>query len=466
MVSTLPLRNDESQAAEVVARARRGFESGRTKTYEWRIKQLNLLDKLLRERKDEIFEALNKDLGKSQMESWLAELAMVQNELAYARKHLRDWMKPAKVSTPLALQPGRCRIYPQPLGVVLIIGPWNYPLQLVLAPLVGAIAAGNSAVLKPSEMAPATSAVVAKLLPQYLDTECVAVVEGGIPETTALLEQRFDHIFYTGNGRVGRIIMKAAAEHLTPVTLELGGKSPTIVDGSANLEVAARRIAWGKWFNAGQTCVAPDYILAHESIADQLVAKLKTSIREFFGDDPQQATDYGRIINERHFDRLTKLLDNGDVVEGGSHDKSDRYIAPTILRNVSEDSTVMTDEIFGPILPVLTYRTMPEAVRFVNERPKPLAFYVFAEDAGAQRAALDGTTSGGACINDVVAHLSVHGLPFGGVGASGMGAYHGKASFDTFTHMRSTLEKSSRLDVPLRYPPYDDTKQKWLKRLM
>jgi aldehyde dehydrogenase (NAD+) len=335
-----------------------------------------------------------------------------------------------------------------------------------MAPFIGAIAAGNCAVLKPSEISANTSALIADLVPRYLDQDCLRVVEGGVPETTNLLDQRWDHIFYTGNGVVGRIVMAAAAKHLTPVTLELGGKSPAIVGRSADLEMAAKRIAWGKFWNAGQTCVAPDYVLVHEHVHDRFIAQLRTSLREFYGDDVQASPDYGRIINEHHFQRLQKLLGSGDIAIGGQVDPGDRYIAPTVLVNVPHEAPVMGQEIFGPILPVLRIRDIDDAIAFVNARPKPLALYVFAKDRLAQQRILGRTSSGGATVNHAWMHLTVPGLPFGGVGESGMGAYHGKATFDVFTHRKSVLKKSTLVDPPLVYPPYSDIKERWIKRLL
>ncbi|MEM9069900.1 MAG: aldehyde dehydrogenase family protein [Myxococcota bacterium] len=453
---------------DVVADLRARFDSGATRGLDWRIRQLDALKRFLTEREHEIVEALHADLGKPELEAVAAEVSYVGNEIDYTRKHLRQWMKPERVPTPLVTQPGTSTILREPLGVVLIIAPWNYPFQLSMAPLVGALAAGNCVVVKPSEVASHTSAMLARWLPRYLDDSCVRVVDGAIPETTALLEERFDHIFYTGNGHVGRIIMTAAAKHLTPVTLELGGKSPTIVDASADLDVAARRIVWGKFFNAGQTCVAPDYVLVEESVHDALVHRLAATIREFFGDDPQRSADYARIINERHHGRLVKLLDgtHGTVVCGGVHDVSDRYIAPTVLKDVDADATVMADEIFGPILPVLSVPNVDAAIRFVNARPKPLALYVFSGSRRVQDRVLSRTSSGGACVNQTVMHLAVHGLPFGGVGESGMGAYHGRHSFEVFSHRKSVLKKPTQVDPDLLYPPYTAAKKKWLKRLL
>ena len=410
---------------------------------------------------------LHRDVGKPALEAFTAEIAFTARELALVQKKLPAWVRPQRVATPLFALPGKSLIQHDPLGVVLIIAPWNYPLQLSIGPLIGAIAAGNCAVLKPSEVAPATSTLLATFLPQYVDGDCVQVVEGAVPETTALLAERFDHIFYTGNGTVGRIVMEAAARQLTPVTLELGGKSPCIVEPSADLDVAARRILWGKFYNAGQTCVAPDYVLAHEAIEEKLVALLKRTLTEFYGDDPRRSPDFGRIVNVRHLHRLQKLLPgSGEIVVGGTAAEEERYLAPTILRNVSADAPVMADEIFGPILPVLRVKGLEEAIAFVNARPKPLALYLFTTDADVQARVLERTSSGGVAVNHTTLHVAVSSLPFGGVGASGMGAYHGKATFETFSHRKSVLVKSNWLDLRLIYPPYDDKKKKWLRRLV
>ncbi len=450
----------------LVAKARARFDEGHTRSVEWRVRQIEGIARLCREREAEIEAALRTDLGKCHIEAYSAEINYCAHEADEAVKHIRGWMKPDRVSTPLVAQPGSARIYKDPLGVVLVIAPWNYPFQLAVAPLIGALAAGNACVVKPSEVAQATSALLAEWLPQYVDPEAVVVIEGGVPETTAVLAERFDHIFYTGNGHVGRIVMTAAARHLTPVTLELGGKSPTVVDGSVDLAVAARRIAWGKFFNTGQTCVAPDYVLVTRDVHDAFVAALVAAVTAFYGDDPQQSPDYGRVINPRHFDRLVALLDSGTVAVGGAHDRDDRYLAPTVLTDVAVDSPVMADEIFGPILPVLPVDSVDAAIAFINARPKPLALYVFSGDGATQQAILSRTSSGGAVINHVVMHLAVPGLPFGGVGESGMGAYHGKHSFDVFTHHKAVLKKPTFVDPPIMYPPYDASKIKWLKRLL
>jgi len=471
MTAATPLESSPSPVptadiADTVARLRRTFRTGRTRAPEWRDAQLGRLKAMVTEQREKLLAALAADLGKSSFEGYLAEIALLLKDIDHARKHFRDWMQPERVTTPMALQPGTCRVQRDPLGVALVIAPWNYPVQLALEPLVGVIAAGNCALLKPSEVSSETSRVLAELVPQYLDPDAFAVVEGGVPETTALLEQKFDHIFFTGSTNVGRIIMAAAAKHLTPVTLELGGKSPTIVDSTADLDVAARRIVWGKFFNAGQTCVAPDYVLVDDRVATPFVDKLRSTVRKFYGADPKQSRDYARIVSDRHFQRLVKFLDQGEVACGGEHDADARFIAPTVLTDVSLEAPIMGEEIFGPILPVLKVGSVTEAIDFINDRPKPLALYVFTRDKMTADRVLTETSSGGACVNDSLAHLTVLDLPFGGVGESGMGAYHGKASFDTFTHLKSVLSKSNHLDLEVRYPPYSDTKAKILEKLM
>ena len=349
---------------------------------------------------------------------------------------------------------------------MLVIAPWNYPVQLALAPMVGAIAAGNAVVLKPSEVAAATSGALAQLIPEYLDHDAIAVVEGAVSETKALLDERFDHIFYTGNGRVGRVVMEAASRHLTPVTLELGGKSPAIVDGSANLEVAARRIAWGKFLNAGQTCIAPDYVLVSRDAHDRLIELIRRAVFDFYGNDPKASPDYARIINDNHFKRLVQLLDSGTAVVGGESDPATRYLAPTVLRDVAADAPVMQEEIFGPVLPVVPVDDADEAIAFVNAHDKPLALYVFAGDKAVANRVVERTSSGGACVNATLYHVAVPNLPFGGVGESGVGAYHGKASFDVFSHWKPVLKKSTRPDPDLAYPPYTDKKERLVRRFL
>ncbi|MEM1413628.1 MAG: aldehyde dehydrogenase family protein [Myxococcota bacterium] len=450
----------------VVAQARARFETGATRSLDWRLRQLDGIARFLTERETEILDALHLDLGKPDIEAYGAEVSFVANDVAHVKKHLAHWMRPEKVAVPLVARPGSSEIRREPLGVVLIIAPWNYPFQLAMAPLVAALAGGNAAIVKPSEVAPNTAALFSRWLPKYLDAEAVRVIEGGVPETTALLAERFDHVFYTGNGRVGRIVMRAAAAHLTPVTLELGGKSPVIVHRSADIDVAARRIVWGKFFNAGQTCVAPDYVLVDDRVHDALVHRMVAMVREFYGDDPAKSADYGRIVNARHHARLMGLLGEGQILCGGTGDEATRYLAPTILKSVPEDAKVMEDEIFGPILPVLSVPDLAAALRFVNARPHPLALYVFAGDANVQERVLEGTTSGGAVVNHCMLHLAVPDLPFGGVGESGMGSYHGRWGFETFTHRRGVLRKPTSIDPKLLYPPFSRLGKALLRRLL
>ena len=453
-------------AAGLVARLRSTFDSERTRPIGWRKAQLRRLMDLVRENEPALLQALADDLGRPAFEGWLAEIRYLELEIEHTLRDLADWMRPERQPAPMVLQPGSAYVQTEPLGTVLIIAPWNYPIQLALAPLIGAIAAGNCAVIKPSEVSPASSKLLGELLPRYLDMDAIAVVEGAVPETTALLEQRWDHIFFTGGERVGKIVMTAAAKHLTSVTLELGGKSPAIVDRTANVKVTAKRLIWGKAFNAGQTCIAPDYVLVEESVKQPLIDALVATLKEFFGDDPKASPDYSRVVSDGHFARLSSLMEHGTVVHGGSTDASEKFIELTILDDVGADTPLMQEEIFGPLLPIMTVPDVDAAVRFVNARPKPLALYMFSSDRAAQQRVLSRTSSGGVCVNDCINHFVVPGLPFGGVGPSGMGAYHGKHSYDTFSHRKGVLEKPTFIDPSLRYPPYNDGKKKWTKRLM
>ncbi|CAL9340024.1 4,4'-diaponeurosporen-aldehyde dehydrogenase [Nocardiopsis dassonvillei] len=463
-----PIDGDAAaQIAELVRGLRAAFASGRTKPIGWRRAQLRGLRSLLVEERPALEKALGADLGKSPVEAHTTEIGFVINEIDHTLKHLASWLRPRRVPVPVALAPAKARTVREPLGTVLVISPWNYPVNLALAPMVGALAAGNAVVLKPSELSPATSSLLAELLPRYLDREAVAVVEGGVPESTALLEQHFDHIFYTGNAQVARIIMAAAVKHLTPVTLELGGKSPAIVEPGVDLATTARRLAWGKFTNAGQTCVAPDYVLAVGDTAEELQRELAAAITEMFGRDPRASADYGRIVNERHFDRLVALLDSGTVVAGGRHDREDLYIAPTVLGGVTADTPIMAEEVFGPILPVVRVADLDEAIAFVNGRDKPLALYAFTASEATKRRLTTETSSGGLAFGLPIAHLAVPDLPFGGVGESGMGAYHSTASIDTFSHTKSVLDKSLVLDtMRLAYAPITDLKEKMLRRML
>ncbi|OYP20605.1 aldehyde dehydrogenase family protein [Streptomyces sp. FBKL.4005] len=430
------------QPADVVARLRATFATGRTKPVAWRTAQLRRLRALLTERGADLAAALHADLGKSSTEAYRTEIDFTVREIDHTLEHLADWLRPEPAPVPAHLgADATAWTQYDPLGVVLVIAPWNYPAQLLLAPLVGALASGNAVVAKPSELAPATSAALAELIPAYLDTDAVAVVEGGVPETTALLAERFDHIFYTGNGTVGRIVMRAAAEHLTPVTLELGGKSPVFVDRGTDVDVVADRLARGKFLNAGQTCVAPDYVLTDPETAQALEAALVRAIEGLFGADPARSPEYGRIVNERHFDRLSALLDSGRVAVGGVGDRAAKYLAPTVLADVDPASPVMQEEIFGPILPIVTVSGLDEAIGFINDRDKPLALYVFSESEETRRRIAAETSSGGLGHGLPLAHLTVSDLPFGGVGESGMGNYHGRYSIETFSHRKAVLAK-------------------------
>jgi len=452
--------------AEDVARLRTTFESGLTRPPEWRIQQIERVRDMLSENADAFAEALRLDVGKPALEAYAADIAIVADEAKKVAKSVRKWMKPRKVSGSIQTFPSKSRVVSDPLGVVLIISPWNYPVQLLISPLLGALAAGNCVVLKPSEVTPHTSQLLAELVPKYLDRDAVILVEGGVEETTELLDQYFDHIMYTGNGTVGRIVMAAAAKNLTPVTLELGGKSPCVVDKSAKLDVTARRIAWGKFMNAGQTCIAPDYLLVERGMEGPLVDALKAAIHDFYGDDPRQSEDFGRIVNVRHHRRLANLLKDGTPLVGGETEEEDRYIAPTILADADPTSGVMTEEIFGPILPLLVVDDVDAAIDFINRRDKPLALYIFSERTEAIERVVDQTSSGGVCANGTILHIGNPNMPFGGVGESGMGAYHGRTTFDTFSHQKAVMSRGTWLDIKFMYPPYGDSKLNMIKKML
>ncbi|NWU10097.1 AL3A2 dehydrogenase, partial [Cephalopterus ornatus] len=439
----------------VIARARAAFNSGRSRSLEFRIQQLKALERMVKEKEKEILAALHADLHKSGPNAYNHEILGVLIELALAMEKLPSWAAPQHVKKDLITMRDEVFINFEPLGVVLIIGAWNYPFLLIMHPLVGAIAAGNAVVVKPSEVSENTAKLMADLLPQYLDRELYPVVTGGVPETTELLTQRFDHILYTGNSAVGKIVMAAAAKHLTPVTLELGGKSPCYIDKDCDLAVACRRITWGKYMNCGQTCIAPDYILCDPSIQSQVVENIKATLQEFYGEDVKSSADYERIINKRHFKRVMGLLEGQKIAHGGENDEASCFIAPTILTDVSPDSKVMEEEIFGPVLPIVTVKSVEEAIEFINRREKPLALYVFSNNKKLIRRVLSETSSGGMTANDVFMHSLVPNLPFGGVGNSGMGAYHGRYSFETFSHRRACVIKDLKMEVvnKLRYPP-------------
>lgn len=441
--------------AGIVAERRRAFESGLTKPLAWRRAQLTGIRRMLTERSSDFEAALASDLHRSPTETQLADINVVLTEVAHALSRLKRWTAPKRIATPMVVQPARASIIHEPLGVVLVISPWNYPVQLLLGPVVAALAAGNAVVMKPSELAPATSAVIARLVPEFLDARAVAVVEGAVPETTALLEQRFDHILYTGGARVGRIVAEAAAKHLTPITLELGGKSPVFVDDSVDLTAAAKRIAWGKFLNAGQTCVAPDYLMATADVARKLVPLIAGAVRELYGSDPQASADYGRIVSPGRFAALDALLASGEVASGGQTDAADKYIAPTVLTGVADDAPIMQEEIFGPILPVIEVSGHEDAVRRIAAGEKPLALYVFSNRDDVRKAFLRGTSSGAVGFNVVAVQQTIIGLPFGGVGESGMGRYRGEAGFTTFSNEKAVLSKPLAPEsLALIFPPY------------
>ncbi|MGA1837384.1 aldehyde dehydrogenase family protein [Herbiconiux sp. 11R-BC] len=453
--------------APVVPPLRASFGRGVTRSLRWRTEQLKALRRMLVERSADFEDALFLDLGKNPAESQLTEINILLSEIDHTLAHLRSWLRPRRVGVPLAIAPATASTMLEPLGVVLVIAPWNYPVQLLLAPVIGALAAGNAVVMKPSELAPATSALIAELVPDYLDPRAVTVVEGGVEVTTELLAERFDHIFYTGNGTVGRIVMAAAAKHLTPVTLELGGKSPVYVDDTVDLAVAARRIAWGKFMNAGQTCVAPDYLLATAEVQSALAPLLVEAIAELYDGDPRTSASYGRIVNEKQYTRLTGLLAGEKVLTGGRVDERARYIAPTVLVDVARDAPVMQQEIFGPILPFVTVEDLDDAIGFITAGEKPLALYAFTNSRETARRILTETSSGAVGFGVPVAHLTVTGLPFGGVGESGMGNYHGRRSIETFSHEKAVLTKRLSPDtLKLVYPPFTEKKDGFIRGLL
>ncbi len=439
--------------APLIASQRAYFHSGATRSQEFRRSQLGNLLAALEAHESALLSALHADLHKSPHEAYASELGVVLSEIRYALRHLAGWMRPERRRAPWLAWPACGWIQPDPYGVALIIGPWNYPLQLLLAPLVGAIAAGNCAVLKPSEFAPHTAAVIDQIIGTVFPRRYIAIVQGEQATAEALLVEKFDHVFFTGSSDTGRSVMSAAARHLTPVTLELGGKSPCIVASDAPLVVTARRIVWGKFMNAGQTCVAPDFVLVDRRVSAALLEAMQTALSDFHGTNPQHSPDYGRILNRRHFDRLTGYLRDGRIACGGRLDAADLYLEPTILTDVSWAAPVMQGEIFGPILPVMEFSELDEVLARLRERPVPLALYLFTRDRVTQQRVLDGTRSGGVCLNDTLTHILGQNLPFGGCGESGMGAYHGRASFDDFTHRRAVLRRSFAFDSSVRYPP-------------
>jgi aldehyde dehydrogenase (NAD+) len=457
-----------TDVSRTVANMRRYYNSGKTRSVTFRIEQLRKLKSMIRSHEGEIIQALYNDLKKPPFESYASEIGIMYVEIEHAIRNVKSWSSPRRVATPIIHFLSSSRIYQEPYGVALIIGPWNYPFNLLIAPLVGAMAAGNCIVIKPSELASDMSKTFSGLISKYFQPDYVCAVEGGAEISQQLLAEKFDYIFYTGSTVVGRVVMEAAARSLTPVTLELGGKSPCIVDEDASLNYAVKRIAWGKFFNAGQTCIAPDYCLVHSAIKDVFLEKMKETIQNFYGDDPMQSLDYARIVNERHFQRLTRLLGDGNIIAGGKTDPVNLYIAPTLIEGVSLQDSIMQEEIFGPLLPIMTFERLDQAIDMVNRLPRPLALYYFSNNAHNQQEILAKTSFGGGCINDTISHIGSLTLPFGGIGDSGMGAYHGRMSFDTFSHSKGILTRSNLVDMPLRYPPYGNkiTLLKWLFRMI
>ncbi len=452
MTDSISIETNLALVSEIVTLQNSSSAASLISSYDQRVDALKKLSKAISTHSEAIAGALFEDLGKNKLEAQIAEIGFVQNEISHTLKSLKKWMKPKRVSSPWILLPARSFIVSNPLGKVLIISPWNYPFQLLLSPLVGALAAGNQVILKPSELAPATAAVITRIVRETFDPRLVNVVNGGVEQTTKLLDQHFDHIFYTGNGHVGRIVMEKAAKNLTPVTLELGGKSPCVVAGLTNLEVAARRIAWGKWFNAGQTCVAPDYVLVERGLKDKLLNELNKVVKEFYG-DAASSPDYGKIINLRHFNGLKGLYSKKDIIFGGNSDEAKCFIEPTVI-SADFDHPVMQEEIFGPILPIIETDSFDNALKVIARRDHPLAAYLFSDDQNMLDRFAKEVQAGGICLNDCLMHLSNPDLPFGGVGESGMGAYHGHTSFKIFSHQKSVLRRFFIFDLKLRYPPY------------
>lgn len=452
--------------SDLVDRQRDFFASGQTRPAAFRERMLECLAEAISDYEEKILAALAADLGKSATEGYTTEVGPCLAEIRHARRHLRRWMKPRRVAGSKWFPLSRGRIVPEPLGVCLIVAPWNYPFALTIAPLVADIAAGNCAVLKPSELAPHTAQIIAEMIPEYFDEEYIRVVCGGPETSQELLRERWDHIFYTGGEKIARLVLTAAAQNITPATLELGGKSPCLVSDDCDMAKTARRIVWGKFLNAGQTCVAPDYLLVHRDVREELIGRLRGCITEFYGPNPQDSRDYGRIIHQRHFDRLVALMGEAKVICGGQTDRERLYIAPTLLEAGPAGGKIMEEEIFGPLLPILEYRDIGEALDFIRRRPKPLALYIFSRSRRLQQKIISETSSGGVCVNDTVVHLTSHTLPFGGVGTSGFGRYHGRAGFDAVSNPKSVLHQTLLFDIPKRFPPRSERDLNFLRRLL
>lgn len=456
----------EQEIKDILQQQNHFFSSGKTIPAEFRLKQLESLKEAMIRHEADLAAALKEDLGKSRMESYMCEIGLTLSELTWMQKHLRSLMRSKRVSTPAAQFAAKSFRSPSPYGTVLIMSPWNYPVLLTLDPLIDAIAAGNTAVVKPSAYAPCTFDVMKTMIEECFPAHYVAVVDGGRAENQALLQQRFDMIFFTGGKTVGREVLRHAAEYLTPVTLELGGKSPCIVDSTAKIRLAAKRIVFGKYLNCGQTCVAPDYILCDKRIRDELITAILAEIEKQFGKEPLKNPNYGKIINEKHFERILGLINGEKLVYGGQSEPESLRIAPTVLNNITWDDAVMSEEIFGPLLPILTFDTLDEALDTVESHPHPLALYFFSEDKAAQKKVLDTCRFGGGCINDTIIHLATSDMPFGGVGESGMGSYHGRVGFETFSHYRSIVDKKTWMDLPIRYQKYTGLKEKMLRMFL
>ena len=454
-----------NQIKELIEKQRAYFNTGNTRPVKFRKKKIKALKKEIKAKEQAIIDALRKDFGKSGYESYITEIGLVYEEINDTLTLLSDWAEPRLVGTPMTQFVGTSYVHRVPHGVSLIIGPWNYPFQLAILPAIGAVAGGNTCILKPSELTENTAVVIAEIIEAVFEEGHVAVVQGGVETSTALLAEKFDYIFFTGSEYVGKIVARAAAEYLTPITLELGGKSPCIVDKDADLKVAAKRIVWGKFINAGQTCVAPDYLLVHKDVKDKFLPLMKEACKAFYGDNPKTSGDLARIINRKNFDRLSRFLDEGELIMGGESDAAELYIAPTILDKISWNDTIMQEEIFGPILPVLTFTDLEEEIIRLNNHPRPLSLYYFSRNRRKQKRIVEAVNFGGGCINDTLVHVGNPKLPFGGTGSSGIGAYHGRASFETFTRQKSIMKKATWIDVPLRYPPYK-SKLSVVKKIM
>ncbi|KAF8782204.1 Aldehyde dehydrogenase family 3 member A2 like protein [Argiope bruennichi] len=454
----------------ILQKARNAFKGGITKNIDFRIQQLNNMYRMLTENEKQLNLAVEQDLSKPHQEASIYEIEFVLNDIRCMKQNIRNWVKSTSAEKNFITLLDETFVKPEPYGVVLVLGAWNYPIQLSLCPMIGAITAGNCCILKPSELAPKSAELLKTLIPRYLDPECYHVINGGPEETTELLKEQFDYIFYTGSTRVGQLVREAANKHLTPVTLELGGKSPVYMDDTVNLEVACRRLLWGKCINAGQTCVAPDYLMCTKELQEKLIPVMKKVLKEYFGEDPKKSPDFGRILNNKHFNRLLSLMKKGTIVIGGDHDEDTNYIAPTVITNVSPSDPIMQEEIFGPLCPIITVDGPDDAIDIINSKDKPLTLNVYSKKNSVIKKFLDNTSSGSVCVNDSIVNLSIDALPFGGVGKSGIGAYHGKYSFDTFSHKKAVLVRNyAMIGEKLgeaRYPPYSPTKEKYLKRLI